>query len=109
MLEELFGSKNRERVLQYILANGQGYAKEIADFYDSSVDPIKKQLERLEEGSILVTQTVGRTRLFMFNPRYAFKDELIALLKKARKFYSHEEQERLTKQRKRPRRTGKPL
>jgi len=109
MLDELFGSKNRERVLQYIDVNGQGYAKEIADFYDTSTDPIKKQLERLESGGILVNQTVGRTRLFMLNPRYAFKDELHALLKKAREYYSPEEQERLTKQRKRPRRTGKPL
>ena len=107
MLEELFGSKNRERVLQYILANKQAYAKEIADFYQSSVDPIKKQLERLEIGGILVSQNVGRTRIFMFNPRYAFKEELAALLEKARKFYSEEEQERLTKQRKGPRRTGK--
>ena len=77
MLDELFGSKNRERVLQYIVVNKEGYAKEIADFYSSSVDPIKKQLERLEAGSILVSQTVGRTRLFMFNPRYALKKSLL--------------------------------
>ena len=109
MLEELLGSRNRERVLQYILANGQGYAKEIADFHESSVDPIQKQLERLEQGSILVSQTAGRTRLFMFNPRYAFKNELEALLRKAREFYAPEQIEKLTKQRKRPRRTGKPL
>ena len=109
MLDELFGSKNRERVLQYIDVNGEGYAKKIADFYDSSVDPIKKQLERLEVAGVLVSQTVGRTRLFMLNPRYAFKDELLALLKKAREFYSPQEQERLSKQRKRPGRTGKPL
>ena len=109
MLNELFGSKNRERVLQYIYSNKQGYAKEIAEFYNSSVDPIKKQLERLEVGGILVSQTVGRTRLFMFNPRYAFKNELEALLQKAQEYYSPEEQERLNKQRKRPRRTAKPL
>jgi predicted transcriptional regulator len=109
MLDELFGSKNRERVLQYIYSNKQGYAKEIAEFYNSSVDPIKKQLERLEVGGILVSQTVGRTRLFMFNPRYAFKNELEALLQKAQEYYSPEEQERLNKQRKRPRRTAKPL
>jgi hypothetical protein len=95
--------------LQYILANDQGYAKEIADFYESSVDPIQKQLERLEQGSILVSQTAGRTRLFMFNPRYAFRQELEALLLKAREFYAPEQIEKLTKQRKRPRRTGKPL
>ena len=29
MLEAIFGSKNRERVLQFILANDEGYAKEI--------------------------------------------------------------------------------
>jgi len=109
MLEELFGSKNRERVLQYIFANGEGYAKEIADFYESSVDPIQKQLERLELGAILVSKRVGRTRLFMFNPRYAFKTELEALLLKAREYYPPEMIEKLTKQRKRPRRSGKPL
>ncbi len=36
MLEELLGSKNRERVLQYITVNKEGYAKEIADFYGST-------------------------------------------------------------------------
>ncbi len=109
MLEDLFGSKNRERVLQYILANKQAYAKEIADFYQSSIDPIQKQLEKLESGSILVSQTIGRTRVFMYNPRYAFKDELEKLLLKAREYYSEEEKERLIKKRKRPRKSGKPL
>jgi len=109
MLQALLGSKNRERVLQYILARGEGYAKEIADFYGSSLDPIQKQLERLERGGILVSKTVGRTRLFVYSPRYAFKDELRALLERARSFYSPQEQERLLMVRKRPRRTGKPL
>jgi len=30
MISELLGSKNRERVLVYILTNKEGYAKEIA-------------------------------------------------------------------------------
>lgn len=109
MLEVLFGSKNRERVLQFILANNEGYAKEIADFYGSSLDPIQKQLEKLELAGVLVCKSVGRTRLFMFNPRYAFLNELKALLEKARTYYPPEEIERLTMRRKRPRRTGKPL
>jgi len=109
MLQALLGSKNRERVLQYILARGEGYAKEIADFYESSLDPIQKQLERLENGGVLVSKTVGRTRLFAYSPRYVFRSELRALLEKARSFYSPQEQERLLMVRKRPRRTGKPL
>lgn len=109
MLETLFGSKNRERVLQFILANNEGYAKEIADFYATSLDPIQKQLEKLEFGGLLVSKSVGRTRLFIFNPRYAFLDELKSLLLKARGYYDPTEIERLTMRRKRPRRTGKPL
>ena len=109
MLEPLFGSKNRERVLQYILANEEGYAKEIATFYATSLDPIQKQLEKLELGGVLVSQTLGRTRLFMFNPRYAFLQELIALLEKAKTYYPPEEIEQLNMTRKRPRRKGKPL
>jgi len=109
MLEPLFGSRNRERVLQYILAREEGYAKEIADFYKVSLDPIQKQLERLEIGGILASQTVGRTRLYRFNPRYAFLKELTALLEKAREYYPDKESERLLKSRKRPRRKGKPL
>ncbi len=109
MLETLFGSKNRERVLQFILANGEGYAKEIADFYNTSLDPVQKQLEKLELGGVLVSKNVGRTRLFMFNPRYAFLDELKSLLSKARSYYEPEEIERLTMRRKRPRRANKPL
>ena len=109
MLEVLLGSKNRERVLQFILAKGEGYAKEIADFYSTSLDPIQKQLEKLEFGGVLVSKNVGRTRLFVFNPRYAFLNELKALLEKARAYYKPEEIEALTMGRKRPRRAGKPL
>ena len=109
MLEAIFGSKNREKVLQFILANSEGYAKEIAEFYGSSIDPIQKQLARLELASVLVSKNIGKTRLFMFNPRYAFKKELEALLLKAREFYKDDEKERLINRRKRPRRTGKPL
>ena len=109
MLEVLLGSKYRERVLQFILAKDEGYTKEIADFYGTSLDPIQKQLEKLELGGVLVSKSVGRTRLFVFNPRYAFLNELKALLKKARVYYKPEEIEALTMGRKRPRRTDKPL
>lgn len=95
--------------MQYILANKEGYAKEIADFYKSSLDPIQKQLDRLELAGVFVSRKIGRTRVFSFNPRYAFLEELEALLTKAKTFYPPEELERLIMVRKRPRRSGKPL
>jgi len=109
MLEPLFGSKCREQVLQFIEANESAYATQIKNFYQIGLDPVQKQLEKLELGGVLVSQTVGKTIVYRFNPRYAFLDELRALLLKARSFYKPELIEELSHPRKRPRRHGKPL
>jgi hypothetical protein len=109
MLEPLLGSRNAERVLMYIFSRDEGYAREIARFFDSDQDSIQKQLMRLETGGVLVSRTAGRTRLYSFNPRYPFLKELKMLLKKARQFYSDKDRENLTMYRRRPRRGGKPL
>jgi len=53
VLEPIFGSKCREQVLQYIEANESAYATEIKSFYGMSLDPVQKQLEKLELGSVL--------------------------------------------------------
>lgn len=103
------GSENAERVLIYILVRGKGYASEIADFFDVDLSPIQKQLLKFDAGGVLVSTLAGRTRMFQFNPTYAFLPELKELLQKAFQFYPQEEMERLKFERRRPRRTGKPL
>lgn len=109
MLEPIFGSRCREQVLQYILANDSGYATEISKFYKLTVDPVQKQLDRLEVGGILISQKFGKTIVYSFNPRYAFLKELKSLLLKAKEFYKLDLKESLSNIRKRPRRQGKPL
>jgi len=109
MLEPLIGSRNRERVLLFIRARGAGYARQIALFFNCSLNPIQKQLEGLEFGGVLIGRRVGRTRLYSFSPRYPFRRELQALLDKTLAFYPTDESERLLMDRKRPRRGGKPL
>ncbi len=109
MLEAILGSKCREQVLQYILANDSGYATEIKNFYKIGLDPVQKQLEKLELGGVLISKNIGKTIVYSFNPRYAFLDELKNLLLKAREFYKPQLIEQLTMSRKRPRRQGKPL
>ena len=109
MLEPLLGSVNAERVLLFLLAREEGYASEMAAFFDTNLFGIQKQLDKLETGGLLVSRTVGRTRLYCFSPRYAFAKELKALLQKALSFYPPEERERLLVVRRRPRRRGKPL
>lgn len=108
ILEPIFGSKNRERVLVFIQARDAGYAREIARFFDTDHFPIHKQLERLENGGVIVSKEVGRTVLYEFNPRYALLKELKAMLDKTISFYPEDLQERLLMNRRRPRRRGKP-
>jgi len=109
MIEVLLGSKNAERVLVYIFTREEGYAREIASYYDTDVKPIQMQLDKFEKGGVLVSRALGRTRPYMFNPRYPFLSELKALLGKALSFYPAKEQEELTMNRRRPRAKAKSL
>jgi predicted ArsR family transcriptional regulator len=109
MLEYLFTSKTKEQILIYLAGRNEGYAREIADYYNKSLSVVQSQLNRLENGSIIVSQKTGRTIIFKFNTRYTFYRELINLLLKAIDFLPEKEKERLLFLRKRPRRKGKPL
>ena len=109
MIESLLGSKNAERVLIYIFAREEGYAREIAGFYETDLKSIQMQLDKFEKSGVLASRAVGRTRPYVFNPRYPFLSELRALLEKALSFYPAKEQEELNMNRRRPRAKGKSL
>ena len=109
MIEVLLGSKNAERVLLFIFTRDEGYAREIAAFYETDLKPIQMQLDKFEKSEVLVSRSIGRTRPYEFNPRYPFLTELKALLEKALSFYPAKEQEELTMNRRRPRAKGKTL
>jgi hypothetical protein len=109
MLEPLLGSKNKERILLYLYGRPDGYAREIARFFKTDLDPIQKQLDRLERGGVLYSRQVGKTRLFGLNPRYPFLAELKGLLERAIQFYPPADRKDLVMARRRPRRKGKPL
>ncbi len=81
----------------------------MADFFNISLNQVQKQMDGLEAGGVLVSQTAGRTRLYEFNPQYQFLAELRALLEKALSFYPEEVREDLQMNRRRPRRRAKPL
>jgi hypothetical protein len=98
-----------EWILVFIASRGNGYALEIARFFKANYRSVQRQLERLEAGGVLQSKTYGRTRVFSFNPRYAFLKQLIPLIEEAKKFYPRELINALDLNRRRPRRAGKPL
>lgn len=109
MLEALFGNRVAEKCLLYIDNYGEGYINGIAKTFDISTSQVKKQLQRLEAGGILVAQAKGNTKMFVFSPRLFCKKELSMLLERMLMTLPQSELEQYYRSRTRPRRTGKQL
>jgi len=108
-LKSIFGSSSRERILVFIAAREQGYAREISQFWKCPDQPIKRELNSLESDGVLVAKSYGRTISYSINPRFFLKKELTALLLKVIEAYEPELKENLLYNRRRPRAKGKPV
>jgi DNA-binding IclR family transcriptional regulator len=109
LLSGLFGNETAEKVLLYMESYGSGYPSGIATTYKLPVSQVQRQLERFEREGVLSSRLIGKTREYQWNPRYLFKTELRALLKRALESLPDEYQEKYFRARTRPRRNGKPL
>ncbi|NGX33745.1 MAG: hypothetical protein K1060chlam1_00086 [Candidatus Anoxychlamydiales bacterium] len=111
MLEPIFGGKNIEKILFFLLIHQRCYGRQLSRTFQTALSPIQKALDRLETGGIIVSFLEGKTRMYQFNPRYPFLQELKTLLEKAYLFLPQEFKNQYyePKIRKRPRRKGKPL
>ena len=109
MIEALLGNSTAEKILLYITNYGEGYISGIAETFNISKSQVSKQLIRLENGGILVARNKGSLRIYTFNPRCFYKNELENLLKKILSQIPRDEIEMYYRQRQRPRRTGKPI
>jgi hypothetical protein len=87
MLKALFGSKDKEYVLQYLLSSQNGYARKIALFLELNVSQINKQLLALKQDGILISNQYGKTLVYELSNDCTFIIELKALLLKARENY----------------------
>lgn len=111
MLEELFGNKNIEKILFYLLVNERCFATELMQRFQTALSPIQKSLDKLERAGVIVSFSVGKTRVFQFNPRYALLKELQAFMEKAYAFLPEKIKNQYYEPsiRKRPRKRTKPL
>lgn len=108
-LSTLFGNRSVELILLYIIVYREGATSTMASTFGMNKNRIYAQLKRLEAGGVLVGRRQGNQRLFSLNPRLFFRAELEDLLRKSLKFVPNEEKEKFFSERRRPRRTGKPL
>ncbi len=109
MLKAIFGSEIKGKILLFLYTNGESYPTEMSRSLGFYLYSVQSQLSNLERDGVLYSRLRGTVRLFGLNPRYPFKQELIALLEKCLIFVPQKERERLYMPRLRPRLAGKPL
>jgi len=107
VLEAIFGNRSAVQVLLFLEAYGSGHASRIATTYGVSVTGIQRQLQRLEANGVLLSRTVGRTRVFEFNARNPTVRELRKFLATELESLPDAETKQYYRQRQRPRRSGK--
>ena len=107
MLEAIFGSPVTEKILLYLLVYKTGYMRGMSKLFNIPFSTMVNQLDRLENGGIVVSKKQGTIRLYYLNPRYPFIRELEILLQRARDVLSEDEIEKYYRMRTRPRRKGK--
>jgi len=109
MLEKIFGNKSAEYILLFLYHYGELHASAIAESLQTAITPIKNQLERFEEAGVLISKTLGRSRVYAFNPKSPFVKPVRELLRIAYESIPFHEREKIFSIRRRPRRKGKPL
>ena len=108
MLEGLFGSSTAEKVLTFLAVNPDAYAQQLCNQLGLSLGAVQNQLQRLEREGIIVGRARGRMRFYEFNPRWPFREDLRAMLKRAFDYLPQGDREKYTVRR-RPRMARKPL
>lgn len=108
-LDTLFGNRSTERILLHLFHYGEIHARGIANDYGSSVTPFILQLNKLENAGILVSRVAGRTRLYQLNPKSPYTTPLKKIIEITYENISLDERQKIFRERRRPRRKGKPV
>ncbi len=103
MFETLFGSKTAGTVLMYMFVYQEGYPTEISRLFSLPVSMVQKQLQKFEEGGILVSRLRGKVRIYQWNPRCHYLDELKNLLAKNFEYLPDNIRDKYYRRRTRPR------
>lgn len=103
-----FGGWTRTRVLLALRLLEESYPRELARILDAPPSGVLKALRSLELDGLVAGRNVGRTRVFRIDPRYFALDDLNRYLWRLTE-PEDDLRERVSRLRRRPRRTGKAL
>lgn len=86
MLEQLFGSRTRLKLLRLFLTHPQEqyFVREISRRVDEQLNSVRRELANLERLTIIQTVTSNKKRFYRLNTKCVLHPELKALILKAR-------------------------
>ncbi len=108
MREILFGSKSATMVLLFLQTYGDGYGREIARTFGVRPNQVQNQLRKFEIEGWFVSRPVGRTTIYSWSPRNPLVKPLRAFLQAVIDALPDDDVRAYFRQRRRPRRRGKP-
>ncbi len=85
MLEELFVSRVRVKILQLFLASPQEslfHVREIVRRVSEEINAVRRELARMEKYGMMVSEWRANRRLYRFRKDYLFYRELLSLVSK---------------------------
>ncbi|OIO48244.1 MAG: hypothetical protein CO042_03025 [Parcubacteria group bacterium CG_4_9_14_0_2_um_filter_41_8] len=87
MLEHIFGSKVRVKLLKLFLGQDKDkdyYIRELSRLLDEHLNSIRRELENLENLGLVVSQEKDKKKYYSINPSFILVPELRALLLKSK-------------------------
>ena len=103
-----FGSRTRTRLVIALVLLRASFPRELARMLGTHLNAVRKALASLEQDGLVAGRSIGRTRVYEFNPSYfayrEFRRFAVRLADADSDLRRGAEQLR-----RRPRRTGKPL
>ncbi len=85
MLEELFVSRVRVKILQLFLASASDslfHVREIVRRVDEEINAVRRELARMEKFGLVASEWRANRRLYRFRKDYIFYKELLSLVAK---------------------------
>lgn len=109
MLETIFGSETTATILLNIYHYEEIHARAIARNMGKVHGGIVHQLDRLESGGLLVSKEIGRTRVYLFNPKSPYTNPVKDIIRITYDAMPIKVKEKLFQERTRPRAKGKEV
>ena len=109
MLDKILGSEIAMKIMLHLVHYNEIYPSAVANDYEITLSAVQKQFARFEEAGVLVSKTMGKTRVYMFNKKSKAAMKFYELVKIYYDGLSLKDKEKIFSTRRRPRRPGKPV